>query len=165
MRAATRLRTRATSFSPTIRGGGYRAHSLECCVLKSLSKSGKTEGRQPTIKTLMGLYPRSFGKLRTFFRDSALFRTIIRRSDNGGFIEDPEYPLFVLDEAVVNAAIHRDYGATTPIHYIAYKDGLVVKNPGSIPQDVPRAFQSCRHPTPLCLAQFENCCMDAPDEG
>lgn len=91
-------------------------------------------------KDFDGPLPTLIRKLRTFFRDSALFRTIIRRSDNGGFIEDPEYPLFVLDEAVVNAAIHRDYGATTPIHYIAYKNGLVVKNPGSIPQDVPRRF-------------------------
>ena len=55
-------------------------------------------------------------------------------------MEDPEYPLFVVDEALINAAIHRDYGATTAIHCIAYQNGLVVENPGGIPQAVPQHF-------------------------
>ena len=91
-------------------------------------------------KDFYGPLPNIIRKLRTFFRDSALFRTMIRRSSNGGFIEDPEYPLLAVDEAVVNAIIHRDYGATTAIHCIAYRNGLVVENPGGIPQEVPRHF-------------------------
>ena len=65
---------------------------------------------------------------------------MIRRSSHGGFIEDPEYPGLAVDEAVINAIIHRDYGATTAIHCIAYRNGLVVENPGDIPQKVPRQF-------------------------
>ena len=91
-------------------------------------------------KDFDGALPNIIRKLRTFFRDSALFRTMIRRSSNGGFIEDPEYPLSAVDEAVVNAVIHRDYGINAPIHCIAYRNGLVVENPGGIPQEVPRAF-------------------------
>ena len=91
-------------------------------------------------KDFDGTLPGIIRKLRTFFKDSALFRTIIRRSSHGGFIEDPEYPLFVVDEALINAAIHRDYGATTPIHCVAYRNGLVIENPGSIPQAVPQHF-------------------------
>ncbi len=91
-------------------------------------------------KEFDGALPKIIRKLRTFFRESALFRTMIRRSSNGGFIEDPEYPLFAVDEAVVNAVIHRDYGANAPIHCIAYRNGLVVENPGGIPQEVPRRF-------------------------
>ena len=91
-------------------------------------------------KDFDGALPNIIRKLRTFFRDSALFRTMIRRSSNGGFIEDPEYPLFAVDEAVVNAVIHRDYGVNAPIHCIAYRNGLVVENPGGIPQEVPRHF-------------------------
>ena len=87
-----------------------------------------------------GALPNIIRKLRTFFRDSALFRTMIRRSSNGGFIEDPEYPIFAVDEAVVNAVIHRDYGVPAAIHCIAYRNGLVVENPGGIPQEVPRHF-------------------------
>jgi predicted HTH transcriptional regulator len=91
-------------------------------------------------KDFDGALPNIIRKLRTFFRDSALFRTMIRRSSNGGFIEDPEYPILAVDEAVVNAVIHRDYGVPAAIHCIAYRNGLVVENPGGIPQEVPRHF-------------------------
>ena len=91
-------------------------------------------------KDFDGALPNIIRKLRTFFRDSALFRTMIRRSSNGGFIEDPEYPLLAVDEAVLNAVIHRDYGVNSVIHCIAYRNGLVVENPGGIPQEVPQHF-------------------------
>ena len=91
-------------------------------------------------KDFDGTLPGIIRKLRTFFKDSALFRTIIRRSSHGGFIEDPEYPLFAVDEALINAVIHRDYGATTPINCVAYRNGLVIENPGGIPQAVPQHF-------------------------
>ena len=91
-------------------------------------------------KDFDGALPNIIRKLRTFFKDSALFRTIIRRSANGGFIEDPEYPLLAVDEAVLNAIIHRDYGFPEAIRCIAYRNGLVVENPGGIPQKVPQQF-------------------------
>ena len=91
-------------------------------------------------KDFDGSLPNIIRKLRTFFKDSALFRTMIRRSINGGFIEDPEYPLSAVNEAVLNAVIHRDYGINSAIHCIAYRNGLVVENPGGIPQEVPRHF-------------------------
>ena len=103
-------------------------------------EESRTRGATTFDKDFDGALPNIIHKLRTFFRDSALFRTMIRRSSNGGFIEDPEYPLFAVDEAVVNAVIHRDYGGNTPIHCIAYRNGLVVENPGGIPQEVPRHF-------------------------
>ncbi len=91
-------------------------------------------------KVFDGALPNVIRKLRTFFRDSALFRTMIRRSSNGGFIEDPEYPLVAVDEAVLNAVIHRDYAVNSGIHCIAYRNGLVVENPGGILQEVPQHF-------------------------
>ena len=91
-------------------------------------------------KDFDGALPKIIRKLRTFFKDSALFRTIIRRSSNGGFIEDPEYPLFAVEEAIVNAVIHRNYGLSGAIHCIAYRNGLAVENPGGILQQVPKSF-------------------------
>lgn len=103
-------------------------------------EESRTRGVTTFDKDFDGSLPNIIRKLQTFFRDSALFRTMIRRSSSGGFIEDPEYPLLTVDEALVNAVIHRDYRATTPIHYIAYRNGLVVENPGGILQEVPRHF-------------------------
>ena len=87
-----------------------------------------------------GALPKLIRKLKTFFEESAIFRTFIERGDSGRFIEDPEYPLLAVDEAVVNAVMHRDYGFSEAIHCIAYRNGFVVKSPGSIPQDVPQHF-------------------------
>lgn len=103
-------------------------------------EESRTRGATTFDKRFDGALPNIVRKLQTFFRDSALFRTMIRRSSNGGFMEDPEYPLFAVDEAVVSAIIHKDYMATTAIHCIAYRNGLVVENPGGIPQEVPRHF-------------------------
>ncbi len=91
-------------------------------------------------KDFDGALPSIIRKLRTFFRDSALFRTITKRSSHGGFIEEPEYPLLAIDEAIVNAVIHRDYGFSEAIHCIAYRNGLSVENPGGILQQVPKSF-------------------------
>ncbi len=103
-------------------------------------EESKYRGATTFDKDFDGPLPNIICALRTFFRDSALFRTIIRRSSNGGFIESPEYPLLAVDEAVLNAVIHRDYGFSEAIHCIAYRNGFVVKSPGGIPQEVPRHF-------------------------
>ena len=87
-----------------------------------------------------GALPKLIRKLKTFFEESAIFRTFIERGDSGRFIEDPEYPLLAVDEAVVNAVMHRDYAFSEAIHCMAYRNGFVVKSPGSIPQDVPQHF-------------------------
>ena len=103
-------------------------------------EESRDRGATTFDKRFDGPLPNMIRKLQTFFKDSALFRTIIRRSSHGGFMEDPEYPLFVVDEALINAAIHRDYGATTAIHCITYQNGLVVENPGRDPASSPTAF-------------------------
>ena len=100
----------------------------------------RTRGVTTFDKRFDGPLPNMIRKLQTFFKDSALFKNIITRSSHGGFMEVPEYPLFVVDEALINAAIHRDYGSTVPIHCVAYRNGLVIENPGGIPQVVPQHF-------------------------
>jgi predicted HTH transcriptional regulator len=72
--------------------------------------------------------------------DSAIFRTFSKRNHNGGFIDEPEYPFIAIDEAFVNAVVHRDYGVSNPIRCTVYRDSLAVRNPGSIPQQVPDRF-------------------------
>ena len=77
-----------------------------------------------------GALPNVIRNLRTFLKDSVLFQ----------ILDEPEYPSIAVDEALVNAVIHRDYAITVPIRCTAYKDKLVVKNPGGILQPVPQHF-------------------------
>jgi len=80
---------------------------------------------------------------RIFFRESAFFKRYQRRKDTGGFIEEPEFPPTVIDEAIVNSVAHRDYRTGLPIECEAYQDAFIVKNPGRILQrdkDVPDEF-------------------------
>ena len=107
----------------------------------------KNYGGTTLDKDFDGALPNIIRNLRTFLRDSALFRTFSKRNRDGGFIDEPEYPFIAIDEALVNAVIHRDYGVTTPIYCTAYRDSLAVRNPGGIPQQVPDSFSL--HETPL----------------
>ena len=81
--------------------------------------------------------------LRTFFDESAFFRRFERRSSDGGFISEPEYPQVPIDEAIVNAVAHRDYGINRPIYCEKYNDALVVKSPGRLrqPSELPETFR------------------------
>ncbi len=82
-------------------------------------------------------------KVRSFLRESGFFKTYQKRKPEGGFIEDPEFPPIVIDESIVNAVAHRDYGTQLPIECIHYKDAFVVKNSGRILQryqDIPSQF-------------------------
>ena len=65
-------------------------------------------------------------KVRSFLKESGFFKTYQRRKPEGGFIEDPEFPPIVIDESIVNAVAHRDYGTRLPIECIHYKDAFVV---------------------------------------
>ena len=80
---------------------------------------------------------------RTFFRESAFFKRYQKRRATGGFVEEPEFPPTVLDEAIVNAVAHRDYRTAISIECEAYTDAFVVKNPGRMTQrdaDLPPHF-------------------------
>ena len=100
----------------------------------------KNRGGTTLDKEFDGPLPNIIRNFRTFLKDSALFRTFSKRNSDGGFTDEPEYPFIAVDEALVNAIIHREYAVTTPIYCIVYKDKLEIKNPGNIPQQVPRSF-------------------------
>ena len=80
---------------------------------------------------------------RTFFRESAFFKRYQKRRETGGFVEEPEFPPTVIDEAIVNAVAHWDYQTGIPIECEAYTDAFLVKNPGRMTQrdaDLPSHF-------------------------
>ena len=100
----------------------------------------KNRGGMTLDKDFDGPLPNIIRDLRTFLEDSALFRTLSKRSPNGGFTDEPEYPFIAVDEALVNAVVHREYAVTTPISCTVFRDKLEVRNPGNIPQQVPKEF-------------------------
>lgn len=81
-----------------------------------------------------GPLPQQIRKLRVHFHESGFIKIYQKRNPDGGFIEEPELPRIAIDEAIVNAVIHRDYGVQLPIECRLYRDGLVVENPGRIIQ-------------------------------
>ncbi|MEL7540692.1 MAG: ATP-binding protein, partial [Pseudomonadota bacterium] len=73
---------------------------------------------------------------RTFAKESAFFRTYEVRAADGGFVSEPEYPAIAIDEALVNAVAHRDYGLNGPIICEKYQDAFVVRSPGRLKQQI-----------------------------
>ena len=100
----------------------------------------KNRGGMTFDKDFDGPLPNIIRDLRTFLEDSALFRTLSKRNPDGGFTDELEYPFIAVDEALVNAIVHREYAVTTPIFCTVFRDKLTVRNPGNIPQQVPKEF-------------------------
>jgi predicted HTH transcriptional regulator len=98
----------------------------------------------PTFdKKFTGSIAKQIRDVRTFFRDSGFFKLYQKRRPDGGFLEEPEYPLIAIDEAIVNAVAHREYAIGLPIECEVYRDAFVVRNPGRLQQrdkDVPEHF-------------------------
>ncbi len=89
----------------------------------------------PTFDQIFeGALPQQIRKLRVHFRESGFMKIYQKRNPDGGFIEEPELPRIAIDEAIVNAVIHRDYGIQVPIECRLFRDGLIVENPGRVNQ-------------------------------
>ena len=99
----------------------------------------------PTFeKNFTGSVTKQIRDLRVLLQESGFFKTYSRRNPTGGgFIDEPEYPSIAVDEAIVNAVVHRDYAVNLPIECEYYKDALIVRNQGRVIQrdcDVPKDF-------------------------
>lgn len=95
-------------------------------------------------RTFTGSISRQLLTVREFLRESGLIRVYHVRRPDGGFEERSELPFIAVDEAIVNAVAHRDYGLEWPIECVYYRDALVVRNPGRLLQrsgSVPPSFR------------------------
>ena len=107
------------------------------------SSQFKTRGLPTFEQQFTGPLTKQIREARIFFRESAFFKRYQIRKSGGGFIEEPEFPPTVIDEAIVNAVAHRDYRTGLPIECEAYSDAFIVKNPGRMLQrnnDLPNEF-------------------------
>ena len=101
-------------------------------VLKYDTCDEQLENQADTIidRNFEGALPNVVRNLRHFLKNTNFIQNLY----------DPEYLSVSVDETLLNAVIHKDYTVNIPIHCTAYKDKLVVENPGGIPQDVPQHF-------------------------
>ena len=107
------------------------------------SKGFAKRGLPTFDQKFTGPVTKQIREARTFFRESAFFKRYQKRRETGGFVEEPEFPPTVIDEAIVNAVAHRDYRTGIPIECESYTDAFVVKNPGRMIQrnmDLPSHF-------------------------
>lgn len=109
-----------------------------------VSTAKGTERGLPTFERKFdGPLTKQIRNIRTFFRESGFFKVYQRRNSSSGFIEEPEFPHIAVDEAIVNAAAHRDYATMLPVKCESYQDAFIVINAGRIQQidhDVPEQF-------------------------
>jgi predicted HTH transcriptional regulator len=99
----------------------------------------------PTFeKIFTGSVTKQIRDLRVLLQESGFFKIYSKRNPaGGGFIDEPEYPSIAVDEAIVNAVVHRDYAVNIQIECEYYKDAFIIRNPGRVIQrdsDVPKQF-------------------------
>lgn len=94
-------------------------------------------------KDFTGPLPQQARQARTYFKESGIFKIYQQRKPDGGFLDIPEFPKIAIDEAIVNAVAHRDYGIQLPTECKYFRDAFIVENPGKVLQrdrDLPEEF-------------------------
>lgn len=117
--------------------------SVRLLRFESLSSKSGGSSLVTLDKPFTGSLPQQIRNIRVYFQESGFFKKYQRRNKDGGFTDDPEFPLVAVDEAIVNAVAHRDYAVKLPVECRKFADALVVSNPGRIlqrEQEVPKDF-------------------------
>ena len=75
------------------------------------------------------------------------------QTTTGGFKVEESYPFRVIQEAVTNAVIHRDYYQNRDIHIRIFNNRIEVESPGGFPYGVePSSIEECgSHPRNVAL--------------
>ncbi len=98
-------------------------------------KDFEVKGNPVFDRSYDGCLPVLLQKIRTFIKEAAFFKTYTYRDPYGsGIIDEPEFPHPAVEEAIVNAIIHRDYSMPMPIGCTLFKDAFVVRSPGKLQQ-------------------------------
>jgi len=62
-------------------------------------------------------------------------------------VEEYEYPVEAIREAIVNAVVHRDYRVKTPVYVKIFEDRIEVSNPGELPPQLTIEDLKKEHPS------------------
>lgn len=108
----------------------------QCRIRMTIMMDGKTANRYEDTELVEENLFVSFNRVKSYFRKNL---PIISEfpSDNWDRINREKYPSEALDEAIVNAMVHRDYGDMSgEITVNIYKNKIEIINSGEIPPDI-----------------------------
>lgn len=122
---------------------------LTCASIRLLKYEARSDdnNQNNTVvidKVFTGSITKQIRDLRVYFEKSNFFKIYKVRRPDGGFNDEPELPRIAVDEAIVNALVHRDYAVKQQIECKHFKDAFFVENPGRIRQrrqNVPDHFK------------------------
>lgn len=89
------------------------------------------EGKPADHCHLTGPLPCQIEEAVSYLRVSPLNPTASAKRDTGRF-DFPAYSISALHEAVVNAVVHRDYAAPSPVVIRVYSDRIEFRSPGAL---------------------------------
>lgn len=98
-----------------------------------IGEIGDNDERFIANKRITGTIPEMLNEAVDFVRRNARVKTII--NSEGKRVDQPEFPIKAVREAVLNALVHRDYSIhseTIPIRIEMYSDRMEIKNSGGL---------------------------------
>lgn len=113
-----------------------RQYLPQCRVRIQLMSKGKTADKFDDTVTLEGNVFRLLNETMRYFRDRLPKQSFFLEGKTTR-VDDYIYPMEVLDEAVSNALIHRDYSeAFDEVTIFIYADKIEITNPGRLPEKI-----------------------------
>jgi len=108
----------------------------QCRIRISLLPEGKTGNRFADTELIEENLFNSFNRLQDYFMRNLPMISEFRK-DTWDRINREKYPSDALDEAIINAMVHRDYGDTSgDISINVYLDKIEIINSGEIPPNI-----------------------------
>ena len=106
----------------------------QCRVRIQLMSKGKTSEKFDDHVILQGNIFKLHKEIMRYFKDRLPMQSFFL-DDKTTRVDDYIYPLDVLDEAVSNALIHRDYSdISDEVTIFVFSDKIEITNPGSLPE-------------------------------
>lgn len=101
-------------------------------------RGDEPEAKSPTVERITGPLPRQIERAVSSLEEAPSARTVSPPDDGAG--DGRGYPIRVIQEAVVNAVVHRDYADPSPVVVRVFPDRIEFENPGTLYNAEPSAL-------------------------
>ena len=93
-------------------------------------RGDESESKPPTVERITGPLPRHVEQAVSFLEGSLSTQIVSPTEDGAG--DGPRYSIRALQEAVVNAVMHRDYADPSPVVVRVFSRRIEFENPGNL---------------------------------